>query len=172
MDRSTAIAAGFAVFAVMVMPAFAAPARADAAAEIKALEERFIAAFRAKDPDAIMQVYVPDDSLFVFDAGPRGFSRFVGAAAYHEEWRQFLADFAGALTVEMSDFALTVDHALAYGYSIQRIAGTDRQGKAIDVTACVTDVYKQIDGKWLIVHEHVSLPVDLAAGRRDPHSKP
>jgi hypothetical protein len=44
----------------------AAPALADSKAEIKALEDQFIAAFKAKDVDAIMKVYVPDRSLFVF----------------------------------------------------------------------------------------------------------
>jgi hypothetical protein len=36
----------------------------------------------------------------------------------------------------------------------------------------VTDVYRKIKGKWLIVQEHVSFPVDLATGKADLLSKP
>ena len=40
---------------------------ADDQADIKALEQRYVAAAKAKDIKAIMACYVPDESLFVFD---------------------------------------------------------------------------------------------------------
>jgi ketosteroid isomerase-like protein len=36
----------------------------------------------------------------------------------------------------------------------------------------VTDVYKKAHRRWLIVHEHVSVPVDLDTGKPDLASKP
>ncbi|MFZ0505062.1 MAG: hypothetical protein WAM44_15190, partial [Chthoniobacterales bacterium] len=39
-------------------------------ADLKALEDRFITAFRAKDVNTIMQLCVPDESLVVFDVTP------------------------------------------------------------------------------------------------------
>jgi len=36
----------------------------------------------------------------------------------------------------------------------------------------VTDVYRKIKGNWLIVREHVSVPVDLNTGKPDLSSKP
>jgi ketosteroid isomerase-like protein len=36
----------------------------------------------------------------------------------------------------------------------------------------VTDVYKKINGNWLVIHEHVSVPVDLDTGKPDLTSKP
>ena len=80
--------------------------------------------------------------------------------------------FSGPITVELTDFAVATDHNLAYGHNIQRVAGTDKAGKAIDLTVRVTDVYKKIKGHWLIVHEHVSVPVDLDTGKPDLSSKP
>jgi hypothetical protein len=35
-----------------------------------------------------------------------------------------------------------------------------------------TDVYRKINGKWLVVEEHVSFPVDVATGKPDLLSKP
>jgi hypothetical protein len=36
----------------------------------------------------------------------------------------------------------------------------------------VSDVYRKLHGRWLIVQEHVSVPVDLDAGIPDLMSKP
>ncbi|HXQ67316.1 MAG TPA: nuclear transport factor 2 family protein [Alphaproteobacteria bacterium] len=145
-------------------------ANADARADIKALEERFIAAFKAKDIDAIMRVYVPDQTLFVFDLVPP--RQYVGAAAYRKDWQELLDSFAGPINVELSELAIAIDHSLAYGHSIQHVVGTDKQGKKMDLTVRVTDVYKKIKGHWLVVHEHVSVPVDLDTGKPDLTSKP
>jgi len=145
-------------------------AKADAQSDIKALEDRFVAAFKAKDVDAIMKVYVPDQSLVVFDVVPP--RQFVGAAAYRKDWQDFLGSLNGPITVELSDLAVVSDHNLAYGHSIQHVAGTDKQGKKMDLTVRVSDVYKKIKGQWLIVHEHVSIPVDLDTGKPDLASKP
>jgi hypothetical protein len=51
-------------------------------------------------------------------------------------------------------------------------AGTDKNGKPIDMTFRVSDGYKKINGKWMIVEEHLSFPVDVASGKADLSSKP
>ena len=66
----------------------------------------------------------------------------------------------------------TSDGSLGYGHSIQRIVGTSTKDQPIDITVRVTDVYRKINGKWLIVHEHVSVPVDLDTGKPDLSSRP
>jgi ketosteroid isomerase-like protein len=47
-----------------------------------------------------------------------------------------------------------------------------KDGNPIDMTLRLTDVLRKIKGKWLIVHEHVSVPVDVATGKADLTSKP
>jgi SnoaL-like domain len=78
----------------------------------------------------------------------------------------------GPVTVELTDLDVAADRNLAYSHSIQHVAGTDKQGKKLDLTVRVTDVYKKARGRWLIIHEHVSVPVDLDAGKPDLSSKP
>ena len=157
-------------FALLAALGGALPAYADSRADIKALEDHFVAAFKAKDVDAIMKVYVPDQSLVVFDVVPP--RQYVGAAAYRKDWQNFLSLFPGPITVELTDLDVVADHNLGYGHSIQRVAGADKAGKPIDLTVRVTDVYRKIKGHWLIVHEHVSIPVDLDTGKPDLASKP
>ena len=67
MNKPTATIAAF-MFAVAlsVSPTGVRAASGDEAS-IRALESRFVAAVNAKDVNAIMKVYLPDESLFVFD---------------------------------------------------------------------------------------------------------
>ncbi len=74
--------------------------------------------------------------------------------------------------MEMSDVFIEGDKRYAYGHNIQHMTCTASGGQKLDVTFRVTDAYKKIDGKWLIVHEHVSVPVDLETGKPDMNSKP
>jgi uncharacterized protein (TIGR02246 family) len=166
--KSGAIACAI-LIAISAM-AFGTPARADARGDIKALEDRFVAAFKAKDVDAIMKTYAPGQTLVVFDVVPP--RQYVGAAAYRKDWQTFLGSFDGPITVELTDLDVGADRNLAYSHSIQRVSGTDKQGKKLDLTVRVTDVYQKIRGRWLIVHEHVSVPVDLDTDKPDLASKP
>ena len=170
MEQLKAGAIARAILFVLSIVAFGTPAWADAAADIRALEDRFVAAFKAKDVDAIMKVYAPDQTLVVFDVVPP--RQYVGAAAYRKDWQTFLGSFEGPITVELTDLDVTADRNLAYSHSIQRIAGTDKQGKKFDLTVRVTDIYKKAHGRWQVIHEHVSVPVDLTSDKPDLSSKP
>jgi len=151
----------------------AAPAASNAKtadeARIRALEARFVAAFSAEDLDGIMNCYVPDESLFVFDVIPP--RQYVGAAAYRKDWEGFLKSFAGPVKVELTDLAVSTDGTIGYGHSAQHVQGKDAKGNPIEMVVRVSDVYRKIGGKWLIVQEHVSVPVDSETNKPDMMSK-
>jgi uncharacterized protein (TIGR02246 family) len=150
-----------------LLPCAATAAPADEA-KLRALEDAFAAAVRGHDLDAIMKVYAPD--VLVFDVSPP--RQYVGAAAYREDWKGFLSAFTGPVKFEVTDLVVSADGALGYGHSIQHVVAKDTKGKVNDLTVRVTDVYRKISGTWLIVHEHVSVPVDLDTGKPDLTSKP
>jgi uncharacterized protein (TIGR02246 family) len=170
MKQLKSVVTTYAICMTLSMMASDTPARADARSDIKALEDRFVAAFKAKDVDSIMQVYAPGQALVVFDVVPP--RQYVGAEAYRKDWQTFLGSFDGPITVELTDLDVGADRNLAYSHSIQRVSGTDKKGKKLDLTVRVTDVYQKIRGRWYIVHEHVSVPVDLDADKPDLASKP
>jgi ketosteroid isomerase-like protein len=160
-----------AVMIAMIMclgPAVAQPTEDEA--KIRALENQFAAAVTTKDLDAIMKVYVPDETLLVFDVVPP--RQYVGAKAYRKDWEDFLALFKGLPKFEITDLQITAVDPLGYSHSIQHVSGTDTKGQPIDLTVRLTDVYRKINGNWLIVHEHVSVPVDLNTNKPDLASKP
>jgi ketosteroid isomerase-like protein len=120
----------------------------DDKAAIRALEDRFVAAFNAGDIDAMMENYVPDNSA------------------------DFFSHFKGTPKLAITDLGITADGNVGFSYSFQHVTGIDPQGHPVDRTVRVTDGYRKIGGKWLIVLEHISVPVDLKTGKPALTPKP
>ncbi|MGA7538271.1 MAG: nuclear transport factor 2 family protein [Steroidobacteraceae bacterium] len=139
-------------------------------AAIEALEARFAAAFNAKDVSAIMRVYEPGQSLFVFDVTPP--RQHVGWADYKADWENTFKTTPGPVHFSISDLGVTVVGPVAYGHSIQKMTFTRANASKGELVVRVSDVYRKIHGRWLIVQEHVSVPVDLSTGKPDLLSKP
>jgi ketosteroid isomerase-like protein len=165
--RSAAI-----LLASVVMTGAIPSARAgsDDVDQIGALEERLAAAAEARNLDNVMKAYSPDDTLFVFDVSPP--RRYVGAKAWRKGWEGLFAGIKGPLKYTIADAKITVVGTVAYGHSIQRIVATGIKGDPVDLTTRVTDVYRKVNGNWMIVQEHISVPVDLDTGKPDLTSAP
>jgi ketosteroid isomerase-like protein len=159
------------------MAAFAESKQDDEAA-IRKLEDRFGKAFAAKDLDGIMAGYWSDSRLFVYDAIPP--REYVGIEAYRDDFHEFLAMFDGPIKFEISNLAIDVEGDMAWSHSIQRTVGVASdhgpkwapKGQPLDMTFRITDVYRKMKGKWLVVHEHVSWPVDGDTLKADIAAKP
>ena len=147
----------------------ASPATSDKAA-IEALEQSYSDAFNTKNVSAIMGCYAPGKGLFVFDAVPP--REYAGWDAYKRDWEGLFAAYPGPVSTTVSDQSITVIGPVAYGHNIQKTQFTSKDGSHTTAVVRVTDVYRKIKGKWLIVQEHVSFPVDLATGKADLLSKP
>ena len=167
-STATVIVAAFVAFGML--PGTSQAATSDDEAKIKSLEDAFVAAVNAKDVDAIMKVYVPGASLVVFDVVPP--RQYLGANAYRKDWQDFFALFKGPVKFRITDLDIEASGTLAYSHSIQYVSGTDMKDQPIELVVRVTDGYREVDGNWLIAHEHVSVPVDVTTGKPDLLSKP
>ena len=139
-------------------------------AAIRELEDRFTSAFNVGDIDAMMKNYITDTSLVVFDVVPP--RQHLGAKTYRKAWIGFFTHFKGTPKITITDLYITADSNIGFSHSIQHVTGIDIKGHSVDRTVRVTDGYRKIDGKWLIVLEHISVPVDIATGKPDFTSKP
>jgi ketosteroid isomerase-like protein len=148
----------------------AARAASDDNTAITTLYKQYGVAFEHKDLNGIMSFYVPGASLFVFDVGPPREHR--GWNDYREDWKQLFGSFKDNPTFELIDFGMTIDGDLAYTHSAQRLTVNLGGKTRSTIVVRVTDVLRKINGKWLIVQEHVSIPVDLDTMKPDPLSKP
>jgi ketosteroid isomerase-like protein len=139
-------------------------------AQLRVLEQRFAEAFKAKDVDGIMANYEHSQNLVFFDVVPR--REYTGWDAYRQDWQGFLASLGPVTLFEVKDLRINVKGNLAYSSSFQHYLATTKGGESRDVTVRVTDVYGKNGGRWLIVQEHVSVPVDPQTGKGDLQSKP
>lgn len=160
--------AGLATLSAPVHAADTGAARDKAA--IEALEAQFAVAFNAKDVSAIMRLYEPGSGLFVFDLSPP--RQHVGWADYKADWEDTFKPIPGPIHFSISHLSVTVVGPVAYGHSIQEVRFTRANGSKGDLVVRVTDVYRKMHGRWLIVQEHVSVPVDPDTGKADLLSKP
>ena len=137
-------------------------------AQIMALEKAFNDAFMAKNVTLIMSNYARD-GLFVFDVTPP--RQHVGWADYKKDFEDLFAANPGPAKSEIKELSITVVGPVAYSHFVQDGWFTAKNGAKTELVVRVTDVYRKTGGKWKIVQEHVSVPVDLATMKPDPLSK-
>lgn len=153
----------------MLVIAASARAQDSDEAQIRALQARVVKAIEARDVPGIMANYIPGDNLIVFDVVPP--LQYNGAAAYAKDWQGALAGFKGPIDLKLVDLEITIGGNIAYSHAIQEWKSKDASGNITTLTLRVTDGYEKRDGKWLIAHEHLSVPVDLATGKADLSGK-
>ncbi len=139
-------------------------------AKIRALEDQLVEANKSKDVAAVMELYAPGTNVVIFDVVPP--RQMLSQETWETNVTNYFASFAGHPDLDISDLDITVAGDMAYAHMIQRFYGKQREGGQLDITARVTDVYRKISGRWYIVHEHVSVPVNLSTGKADLESKP
>jgi ketosteroid isomerase-like protein len=117
----------------------------------------------AKTVDQAMSYYDDSEKLVVFDVIPP--LQYAGPAAWRKDLKGFFAAFPGPSHIDLTNLQVVNDSRIGFAHSIQHFAGTAKSGKKVEITFRVTDGLEKKSGKWKIVHEHVSVPVDLDSGR-------
>ena len=136
--------------------------------EIRALISAWSRALEAKDLDGLTANYAPDALLF--DVKPP--YKTEGPAAIRRLWEACLPHFPASFKSEHRDLKLSVSGDLAFVHGLHHIRPDDPNHPAgqswIRVTAC----YRKVEGRWLVVHEHVSIPFDCTTGQVAPITAP
>ena len=128
---------------------------------IKAEYQQWRDAFEARDLDAIMAVYTPD--VVAYDLIPP--LQFDGADAYRKDYSDFLAQFKGPIRVTDPSIHVEQSGDVAFAFGLERLRGTLADGTGVDIWVRFTDGWERRNGRWLVAHEHVSVPVDFATGK-------
>lgn len=124
--------------------------------EIQKLIENWENSLRARDIDGLLEAYSPD---FVgYDAIPPLQSKL---DVFRKGWGEFYEMFPGEVNIERRDQNIRADEKLGFSYALVAIGGTTKDGKKEHGWMRQTTTYEKPDGKWLITHEHWSLPVDM-----------
>jgi ketosteroid isomerase-like protein len=137
-------------------------------AEIKRVLEGGVEAVRARDIDGVMSLYARE--LVSFDIVPP--LRYVGADAYRKRWEETFSSLQGLIDYAIHDLTITVGDDVAFTHSLNRISATMNTGQKTNLWLRWTACWRSINGKWLIVHTQVSVPVDLETGKAVLDLKP
>jgi uncharacterized protein (TIGR02246 family) len=123
--------------------------------------EDWAKALRARDIEGVLSLYAPD--IVSFDLDPP--LRYAGAANKRRAWQAFFAAYLGPIAYEVRDLTITTDGEVAFAHSANHVSGTLAGGHGADLWVRWTACFRRIDGVWWVVHDHVSVPADLAHGR-------
>jgi ketosteroid isomerase-like protein len=124
--------------------------------------EDLVKAVRQRDIDAVMSFYAPDIVSFDVDGPPL---RYTGDERKRRAWREFFAARTGPITYEVRELNINAQGELAVAHSVNHVAGTLASGHAAELWVRWTACLRCIDGIWLVVHDHASVPADIAHGQ-------
>jgi uncharacterized protein (TIGR02246 family) len=128
--------------------------------EIRQLVDASAAAVRAKDIDALTSDFAPN--VLSFDVvGPLQSAGTDAARKRAEEW---FASFEGPIGYQVRDLAITAGDNITFCHSLNQVSATKTDGAKLEMWWRATLCFRKIDGKWLITHQHNSVPFDAESG--------
>ena len=127
--------------------------------------EDLVKALNAKDIDSVISFFAPN--LVSFDIVPHfGALRYFGAENKRRAWQEAFALYTGPFSYELDELNVTTTQGeLAFVHSLNHVKATLANAQISDFWLRWTACLRRIDGVWVIVHDHVSVPADLEHGR-------
>jgi len=119
----------------------------------KQVDEAWIAAAKAGNVDAAVALYARDATLYP----PSGTEEAKGTAAI----RKYYTDWFGAVSITDATIVATYETVgdLSAGHGIATLTYSLKSGGSpLVMSVRVTAVARRIDGKWLYVADHASVP--------------
>lgn len=145
-----------------------ATSKSNEEAQIRQTIENWVDALRAKDVDRMMSNYTPD--ILVFGVTPP--LQYKGATEYRKKWQEMFDSIKGAIGYEVRDLTITTRGDIAFSHCLSRISERVKYENAnlpwIRVTLCL----QKMDGRWMVTHEHASVPFDVQTGKASLDLKP
>jgi uncharacterized protein (TIGR02246 family) len=133
------------------MPTTTTPTTDDA--RIREFIDALAQALGAKDINALMGHYAPD--VVVFDLMPL---QTLGADAYRKNFEAWFASVQGPIDYQVRDVRITRSDDVALCHYVGHVATTRTTGEKAEYRVRVTAGCRKLNGRWMITHEHVSVP--------------
>jgi ketosteroid isomerase-like protein len=122
--------------------------------EVKALLDSRADASRAKDIDRLMSLYSPD--IVYYDVVPP--LQFVGSAEVRRNFVRWFDEYDGPIGLETHDLHIVAGADVAFAHMLHVDSGTRKNGIVGAVWIKSTVCCRRSGDKWMITHEHISLP--------------
>ena len=121
---------------------------------IRKLIDDWSAAVRRRDYDGALENRSAD--ILMFDVPPPFQSE--GIDAYRKTWDVFFRWMADPPVFNFSDLRVTAGTDVAFATAHGKCAGKEEDGTRSELDFRLTVGLRKSGGKWVIVHEHHSLP--------------
>ncbi|HEV2659839.1 MAG TPA: nuclear transport factor 2 family protein [Ktedonobacteraceae bacterium] len=138
-----------------------AKSKASDEAQIRMLIENRVKAVHAKDVNGAMESITPD--ILLFDVVNPLSHR--GSDAERKRAQEWFSSLQGPIGYEIRDLFIATGDDVAFSHCLNRYSGTTTKGGKLGMWVRVTTCYRKIDGKWMITHEHQSVPFDVETGK-------
>jgi uncharacterized protein (TIGR02246 family) len=121
---------------------------------VRDLIEAWVDAVRRKDYDGILRSHAAD--FVMFDVPPPFES--VGLDAYRKTWDLFFSCSGELVRFEIQEMDVTAGADVAFAFATMRCTTRGSNGKPEPLDFRLTMCLRRIDGRWVITHEHHSVP--------------
>ena len=123
---------------------------------VRDLLERWAAAVRAKNMPEVLANHAPD--FVMFDV-PLPF-KSMGLAAYEDTWKLFYSSQPDPIAFDIKRLEVVAGDEVAFAFAhMQCIEPTEREQRT-PLNFRLTVGLRKIESRWLIVHEHHSVPAE------------
>jgi ketosteroid isomerase-like protein len=129
--------------------------------DVRALLKEWLEAIRRKNIDRLMRLYA--GNAVYFDLVPP--LRLVGADPIRRNFLRWFDGWTSAIGQEVRDLDVASSGDIAATFMLVRASGTLKTGREVGYWVRASVCCKRSDDRWLITHEHISLPADFASGR-------
>ena len=123
---------------------------------IRDLMENWAKAVRSKNLEGILADHSPD--ILMFDVPPPIQSK--GIEAYKRTWDVFYGWYQDDPSFDIREMNITTGIDVAFVTALMRCAGRTSTGEQSELDFRLTVGLRKLDGRWLIEHEHHSLPAE------------
>ncbi len=138
-----------------------AKSKASDEAQIRALIEARARAVHDKDIDGAMANITPD--ILLFDVVNPLHSH--GSEMERKREQEWFSSFQSPIGYEIRDLFIATGDDVAFSHNLNRYSGTTTDGGELGMWVRATTCYRKIDGKWMITHEHQSVPFNVENGK-------
>ncbi|HUO93906.1 MAG TPA: nuclear transport factor 2 family protein [Rhizomicrobium sp.] len=130
-------------------------------AQIRKLLTDWARGMHDRDMTKIMAMY--DRNVVAYDIVPP--LQRKGYAVYRKDYEDYLAQYKGPIDVTYQDLTIAASGDVGFAFMLEHDVGVMKDGTRSDLWQRVTSCFRKIGGRWVAVHDHVSVPTDFATGK-------
>ena len=127
---------------------------------IRELLKKWADATRSGSRDEVLVSHASD--VTIFDVLPP--LKYEGADAYRKSWDEWQPTTEGPGLFEIHNLKVTAGQDVAFAHCFIQCGGIQPNGRTFEDWVRATFCFRKLEGKWLVTHQHISMPIGKQPG--------